>query len=53
MRRVSLVVECGGSSPFVLCKLLIVVASLIVKRGLSNSVSAVVVCGLSSCGRKA
>ena len=53
MRRVSLVVECGGSSLVVLCKLLIVVASLVVKRGLSNSVSAVAVCGLSSSGGKA
>ena len=50
MRRVSLVVECGGYSPAVLCELLIVAASLIVKHGLSNSASAVVVCGLSSCG---
>ena len=51
--RVSLAVGCGGCTPVVQCELLMAVPPLIVKPGLSDSVSAVVVCVISSCGGQA
>ena len=47
-RRFSLAVGCGGCTPVVQCELLMAVPPLIVKPGLSDSVSALVVCVLSS-----